>query len=100
MVNFVKSSKPEIQHDNHKIYSHSIETLPSKSKTQHGVCVTLRDYLFENVTIFRKDFSFVVNFVNSSKSETQHVNHKIYSHVIETPQSKSETQHGVHVSMY
>jgi len=56
-------------------FTHSIETLPSKSKTQHGVCVTLRDYLFENVTIFRKYFSFVVNFVNSSKSETQHGMH-------------------------
>jgi len=91
VVNFVKSSKPEIQHDNHKIYSHSIETLPSKSKTQHGVCVTLRDYLFENVTIFKKDFSFVLNFASSRKSKIQHVIHKIYSHVIETPLSKSMT---------
>ena len=55
--------------------------------------VTLRDYLFENVTIFRKDFSFVVNYVNSSKSETQHVTYKIYSQIIETPPSKLETQH-------
>ena len=68
VVNFVKSSKSEIQYDIHKIYSHSIETQPSKLETQHGVRATLRDYLFENVTIFRKDFSFVVNFVNSSMS--------------------------------
>jgi len=97
MVNFLKSSKLETQHDIHKIYSHFIETLPNKSETQHGVRATLRDYLFENVTIFRKDFSFVIIFVNSSKSETQHVIHKIYSHVIETPPSKSEIQHGVHI---
>ena len=45
---------------------------------------------------FGKDFSFMVNFVNSSKSETQHFIHKIYSHVIETPLNKSKTQHGVH----
>ena len=56
----------------------------------------LSDHLFENFTFFRKDFSFVVNFAKSSKSETQHDIHKIYSHVIETPQSKSKTQHGVH----
>ena len=95
--NLVKLSKSEIQHDIHKIYSHSIETLPCKSKTQHEVRVTLRGYLFENVTICRKIFSFVVNFVNSSKSETQHVIHKIHSHDIETPASKSETQHGMHI---
>ena len=53
-------------------------------------------HLFKDVTIFRKDFSFMINCVNSSKLETQHVIHKIYSHVIETPPSKSETQHGVH----
>jgi len=56
----------------------------------------LSDHLFENFILFRKDFSFVVKFVNSSKSETQHVINKIYSHVIETPPSKSETQHEVH----
>ena len=87
----MNSSKSETQHDIHKIYSHSVETLPSKSETRHGVRVTLGDYLFENVTIFRKDFSFIVNFVNSSKSETHHVIHKICSHVTETPPSKSET---------
>ena len=32
----------------------------------------LSDHLFENFYLFRKDFSFVVNFVKSSKSETQH----------------------------
>ena len=37
----------------------------------------LGDHLFENYTFVRKDFSFVVNFVNSSKWKTQHV-HKIY----------------------
>jgi len=56
----------------------------------------LSDHLFENFIFLRKGFSFVVNFVNSSKSETQHVIHKIYSRVIETSTSKSETQHGVH----
>ena len=45
---------------------------------------------------FGKDFSFMVNFMNSSKSETQHVIHKIYPHIIETPPSKSQTWHGVH----
>jgi len=75
VLSFVKSSKSETQHDIHKIYPHSIETLPSKSETQYGVCETLRDYLFENVIIFGKDFSFVINFVNSSKSETQHEVH-------------------------
>ena len=30
----------------------------------------LFDHLFENFTFFRKDFIFVENFVNSSKSET------------------------------
>ena len=30
------------------------------------------DHLFDNFTLLRKDFSFVKNFVNSSKSETQH----------------------------
>ena len=89
-------SKSKIQHDIHKIYSYSIETLPSKSETQYGVRVTLRDYLCENVTILKKDFSFVVNFVNSNKSKTQHITYKIYSHVIKTPPSKSKTQHGVH----
>ena len=83
MINFVKSSKSETQYGIHKIYSYSIETLPSKSETQYGVRATLKDYLFENFTIFRKDFSFVTKFVNSSKSKTQHVIHKIYSHVIE-----------------
>ena len=87
----MKSSKSETQYDIHKIYSYSIETLPSKSETQHGMHVTLEDYLFENITILEKNFSFVVNFVNSSKSEIQHGVHKIYSHVIETPPSKSET---------
>ena len=76
MVNFVKLSKSETKHDTHKIYSHFIETSPSKSGTQHEVRVTLRDCLFDNVTIFRKDFNFVVNFMNSSKSETQHEVHK------------------------
>ena len=66
------SSKSKIQYDIHKIYSHSIETLPSKLKTQQGVRLTLRDYIFENVTIFRKE-SFMINFVNSSKSANQHV---------------------------
>jgi len=56
----------------------------------------LSDHLFGNFIFFRKDLSFVVKFVNSSKSETQHVLHKIYSHVIEIPPSKSKTQHGVH----
>ena len=46
--------------------------------------------------LFWKDFDFVVNFVNSSKLETQHDIDKIYSHFIETPPSKLETQHGVH----
>ena len=40
------------------------------------------DNLFENVTFFKKDFNFIVNFVNSSKSKTQHDIHIIYSHVI------------------
>jgi len=39
----------------------------------------LSDHLFENFIFFRKDLSFVVKFVNSSKSETQHLIHKIYS---------------------
>ena len=78
-------------------FTHFIETLPNKLGTQHEVCVALRDYLFENVTIFfRKDFSYMVSFVNSRKFETQHVIPKIYSHVIETPPSKSKIQHGVH----
>jgi len=38
-------------------FTHTIEILPSKLETQHEVHVTLRDYLFENVTIFLKDFS-------------------------------------------
>ena len=54
----------------------------------------LTDLLFE--FFFRKDFSFLVNLVNSSKSETQYVIHKIYSQVIETPPSKSEIEHGMH----
>ena len=33
--------------------------------------------------------------MKSSESETQHGIHKIYSHFIETPLSKSEIQHGV-----
>jgi len=74
----VKSSKSEIQHDIHKIYSHFIETMSSKSETQHEVHGKgeLSDHLFENFIFFRKDFSFVLNFVNSSKSETQHGLHK------------------------
>ena len=60
------------------------------------IALGLNDYLSDNVTIFRKKISSAVNFVNSSKSETQHVIHKIYTHVIETPPSKLETQHGVH----
>ena len=54
------------------------------------------DNLFENVTFFKKDFNFIVNFVNSSKSKTQHDIHIIYSHVIETPLNKSKTQHEMH----
>jgi len=42
-------------------------------------------------TFLEKKFGFEVNFVKSSKSETQHDIHKIYSHVIEIPPSKSET---------
>ena len=38
-----------------------------------------------------KDFRFVVNFVKSRKSETQHDIHKIYPHIIKTPSSKPET---------
>jgi len=56
----------------------------------------LSNHLFENFTFFRRDFSFVVSFVNSSKLETQHDIHKIYSHVIKIPPSKLETKHGVH----
>ena len=37
-----------------------------------------------------KGFDFVVNFVKSSKLETQHDIHKIYSHFIETPPNKSK----------
>ena len=37
MVNFVNSNKSEIQYDIHKIYSHFIETLSTKSETQHEV---------------------------------------------------------------
>ena len=58
----MKLSKSKTQHVIHKIYSHFIETLPSKSETQHGVRVRLRDYLFVNDTIIRKDFSFFGKF--------------------------------------
>ena len=51
----------------------------------------LSDHLFEYFYLFRKYFSFVVNFVKSSKLEAQHDIHKIYLHVIETPPSKLET---------
>ena len=46
--------------------------------------------------LFRKEFSFVVNFVKLNKSEIQHDIHKIYSHVIETSSSKLETHHEMH----
>ena len=44
------------------------------------------DYLFEYFYLFRKDF-FFVNFVKSSKSETQHEIHKTYSHIIKHHQA-------------
>ena len=53
-------------------------------------------FIWEFFSLFRKDFSFVVHFVKSSKSETQDDFYKIYSHIIETPLSKLMTQHGVH----
>jgi len=61
----VKSSKSETQHDIHKIYSHFIKTLSSKSHTQDEVYEKkgeLSDHLFENVTFFGKDFSFCGKF--------------------------------------
>ena len=96
----MKSSKSKTQHDIHKIYSHFIKTLSNKSHTQdevYGKKGELSDHLFKNVTFFGKDFSFVVNSVKSNKLETQYVIHKIYSHFIETPPSKSETHHEVHI---
>ena len=56
----------------------------------------LSDNLFENFYLFRKDFSFVVNFVKSRKSKTQNDFYKMYSHAIKAPPSKSETHHGVY----
>jgi len=56
----------------------------------------MSDHLFEYFYLFRKDFSFVVNFVKSNKSKNQHDIHKIYSHVIETSPRKSKTLHGIH----
>ena len=59
---------------------------------ENNLCVELILFLF----FILKDFGFVVNFEKSSKLETQHDIHKIYSHFIETLSNKSETQHGVH----
>jgi len=56
-------------------------------------CVSRLFYFI--LLLLLKDFDFVANFVNSSKSETHHDIHKIYLHFIETPPSKSKTQHGV-----
>jgi len=80
-------------------FTHFIEILPNKLKTQHEVHGKKRiEWLFIwECYLFVKDFSFVINFVSSSKSETQYVIHKIYSHFIETPPSKSKNQHGVHI---
>ena len=45
----------------------------------------------------KENFGFVEKFVKSSKSETQLDIHKMYPHIIETPPSKLEAQHGVSI---
>ena len=81
-------------------FTHFIKTLSSKSHTQDEVYGKKENWVIiylRMLRFFGKDFSFVVNSVKSNKLETQYVIHKIYSHFIETPPSKSETHHEVHI---
>ena len=63
-------------------FTHTLLKHCQASRGHNMKCMKKKNWMiiYMRMLSFGKDFSFMVNFMNSSKSETQHVIHKIYSH--------------------